>query len=131
MDEADPTVVTPDTADDSNSAAAEVPVGEGEVTVGGAVGRYIVLAPIGKGGSGVVYAAFDPRLDRKIALKLVQPSPRGHERLLREAQALAQLSHPNVVAVYDAGTFGSRVFVAMELVEGTTLRRWQREEARP
>jgi tetratricopeptide (TPR) repeat protein len=98
---------------------------------GAAVGRYVVLDRIGAGGMGVVYAAWDPELERRIALKLLRPERFGSEpdrlRLLREAQALARLTHPNVVAVHDAGTFGDRVFVAMELVEGRTLRQWLAE----
>ena len=80
---------------------------------GATVGRYVVLDRLGAGGMGVVYAAYDPELDRKVALKLLRagaPSAAsaGRARLLREAQALARLSHPNVVAVYDVGTFGER-----------------------
>jgi len=101
---------------------------------GAAVGRYVILDRIGAGGMGVVYAAYDPELDRKVALKLLRPERFGSEpdrlRLLREAQALARLTHPNVVAVHDAGTFGDQVFVAMELVEGKTLRQWLAEEPR-
>ncbi|MFL6260589.1 MAG: protein kinase domain-containing protein [Thermoanaerobaculia bacterium] len=101
---------------------------------GATVGRYVVLDRIGAGGMGVVYAAYDPELDRRVAVKLLRPdrfsSEAGRLRLLREAQALARLTHPNVVAVYDAGTFGERVFVAMELVEGETLRQWLRAEPR-
>jgi serine/threonine protein kinase len=104
---------------------------------GTSVGRYLVLQRIGAGGMGVVYAAFDPELDRKVALKLLQAdalegerTSRGHARLVREAQAMAKLSHPNVVAVHDVGTFGSRVFVAMEFVAGTTLTQWM-ETPRP
>jgi serine/threonine protein kinase/tetratricopeptide (TPR) repeat protein len=95
--------------------------------------RYIVQAELGRGGMGVVYRAYDPELDRRLALKLIHERERdalGSERLLREAQALAQLSHPNVVAVYDVGTFGSSVFMTMELVEGLTLRAWLRETRR-
>lgn len=102
---------------------------------GAAVGRYVILDPVGAGGMGVVYAAYDPELDRRVALKLLAPERSGGEpgrlRLLREAQALARLAHPNVVAVHDAGTFGERVFVALELVEGETLGRWLRAEPRP
>jgi tetratricopeptide (TPR) repeat protein/predicted Ser/Thr protein kinase len=101
---------------------------------GAAVGRYVILDRIGSGGMGVVYAAYDPELDRRVALKLLRTdrfsSESGCSRLLREAQALARLTHPNVVAVHDAGTFGDRVFVAMELVEGETLQRWLEEGAR-
>jgi tetratricopeptide (TPR) repeat protein len=93
---------------------------------GALVGRYVILERIGAGGMGVVYAAYDPELDRKVAVKLLRRDrlPRDADRRLREAQALARLTHPNVVAVHDAGTFGDRVFLAMELVEGETLRRW-------
>jgi eukaryotic-like serine/threonine-protein kinase len=102
---------------------------------GATVGRYVVLDRLGAGGMGVVYAAYDPELDRRVALKLLRPDRFGGEagrpRLLREAQALARLTHPNVVAVHDAGTFGDRVFVAMELVEGETLRQWLGAGPRP
>ncbi len=103
---------------------------------GASVGRYLVLDAIGRGGMGVVYAGYDPELDRKVALKLLRPDRTGSSgegdrlRLLREAQAIARLSHPNVVAVYDTGTFDDRVFVAMELVEGRNLRQWLVEERR-
>jgi tetratricopeptide (TPR) repeat protein len=85
---------------------------------------------------GVVYAAYDPELDRKVALKLLRPDRTGaaaeeHRlRLQREAQAIARLSHPNVVAVFDAGMLGDQVFVAMEFVEGKTLREWLKAEPR-
>jgi tetratricopeptide (TPR) repeat protein len=98
------------------------------------VGRYVVLDVLGEGGMGVVYAAYDPELDRKIAIKLLQAAhgeseSGGQAWLLREAQAMARLSHPNVIAVHDVGTLsGDRVFVAMELVDGMTLRAWLREE---
>jgi len=99
------------------------------LTRGALVGRYVVLETLGVGGTGVVYAAYDPELNRKVALKLLRSAAfdRSHElrgRLLREAQALARLSHPNVVAVYDVGTFGPSVFIAMELIEGATLGAW-------
>jgi serine/threonine protein kinase/tetratricopeptide (TPR) repeat protein len=92
------------------------------------VGRYVLLDPIGSGAMGVVYSAYDPELDRKLALKILHPS-RGdaaatHDRLRREAQALARLTHPNVVTVHDVGTHAGRVFVAMEFVAGETLRAW-------
>ncbi|WP_428261844.1 tetratricopeptide repeat protein [Haliangium sp.] len=101
--------------------------------VGTSVGRYVVLGALAVGGMGVVYTAYDPELDRKVALKLMRVNPgrsvdKACARLLREAQALARLAHPNVIAVYDAGRLGEQVFVAMELVEGVTLRRWLDEE---
>ena len=102
------------------------------------VGRYVIIDVLGKGGMGVVYTAFDPELDRKVAVKLLQASAgagsTGGDQawLLREAQAMARLSHPNVIAVHDVGTLpGDRVFVAMELVDGATLRAWVRTEPRP
>jgi eukaryotic-like serine/threonine-protein kinase len=93
------------------------------------IGRYRVEARLGDGGMGTVYAAYDPQLDRRVAVKLVHPELAqrgGIERLLREGRALARLQHPNVVAVHDAGTDGDRVYVAMELVEGETLGAWLR-----
>ena len=95
------------------------------------IGRYLVIDRIGAGGMGVVYRAYDPELDRRIAIKLLHISPsagksssRPRARLLREAQALAQLSHPNVIAIHDVGTYDDDVFIAMELVDGRTLRKW-------
>jgi serine/threonine protein kinase len=83
-----------------------------ELTRGTCIDRYVILDKIGEGGMGIVYKAYDPELDRQIAVKLLIMKPcegedtTGHRsRLLREAQALAKLSHPNVVAVYDVGTF--------------------------
>jgi Flp pilus assembly protein TadD len=98
------------------------------------VDRYVVLDQIGSGGLGVVYAAYDPELDRKVALKLVNPArltPQAAARMQREAQAMAKVRHPNVVAVHDAGPHGEGVFIAMELVEGVTLSAWKRAQERP
>jgi serine/threonine protein kinase len=102
---------------------------------GASIGRYTILALVGKGGMGEVYAAYDPELDRKVALKLLLGSRLGGDgrsqaRLLREAKAIAKLSHGNVVVVHDAGTFQDRVFVAMEFVEGRTLKEWLAEAPR-
>jgi len=94
------------------------------------VDRYVVLGSLGTGGMGVVHSAYDPELDRKVALKLVRldeegaNSSAGRARLLREAQALARLSHPNVLTVFDVGTFQDQVFLATELVVGSNLREW-------
>ncbi len=94
------------------------------------IGRYVVIDELGAGGMGVVYSAFDPELDRKVAIKLLQAGHGGSHSggqswLLREAQAMARLAHPNVVAVYDVGAMSDdRVFVAMELIDGATLRQW-------
>jgi tetratricopeptide (TPR) repeat protein len=97
------------------------------------LGRYLVLESIGEGGMGQVFRAFDPKLDRAVAIKLLHPSadPLDHGRLLREAQAMAKLSHPHVVPVFDVGTVDARVFVAMDFVRGPTLRRWLRTGPRP
>ena len=69
------------------------------------VGRYVVLSTVGAGAMGVVLSAYDPDLDRKVALKLLHRRDHGQARLQREAQALAKLSHPNVVQIYEVGTF--------------------------
>ena len=94
----------------------------GSLHPGSRVDRYQILGRVGRGGMGEVYAAYHPDLDRRIALKVVhEPGPGTAERrarLLREARAIARLSHPNVVAVHDAGTFGDRVYIAMEFVDG-------------
>ncbi|HVE87032.1 MAG TPA: serine/threonine-protein kinase, partial [Myxococcales bacterium] len=103
---------------------------------GAMLGRYLVLHPLGEGGMGIVYSAYDPELDRKVAVKLISASASedlagdGQARLLREAQAMARVSHPNVIAVYDVGTLSNRVFVAMELVDGGTLKDWVRQKKR-
>lgn len=89
------------------------------------VGRYRVLGRLGQGATGVVYRAHDPSLDREVALKLVTaPDEIRAQAVLAEAHALAKLSHPNVVAVYDAGTIEGAVYIAMELVDGQTLGEW-------
>jgi eukaryotic-like serine/threonine-protein kinase len=120
------------------TAASAPQLAQGSLPVGSAVapgaagdkiGRYIVTSQLGAGGMGVVLAAYDPELDRKVAIKLVRPGgvadPEGlRARMVREAQAMARLQHPNVLAVHDVGTVGSDVFVAMELVDGTTLGAW-------
>jgi tetratricopeptide (TPR) repeat protein len=100
-----------------------------------AIGRYTVLGLTGQGGMGEVYAAYDADLNRRVALKLLRargPSlgAQADARLLREARAMARVSHPNVVTVYDVGTFGGRVFVAMEFIEGSTLKEWLRAKPR-
>jgi predicted Ser/Thr protein kinase len=101
------------------------------LAIGSRVGRFQLEHLLGAGGMGYVYAARDPELDRMVALKLLRPDlessdgqNRLHERLRREAQAMAKLAHPNVVAVHDVGTFEDRVFVAMEYIEGDTLQFW-------
>jgi tetratricopeptide (TPR) repeat protein/predicted Ser/Thr protein kinase len=103
------------------------PTGEAGLRAGDRIGRYVLISSVGQGGMGVVFLAYDPELDRKVALKLLRLGLLGREgkqRLIREAQALARLSHPNVVPVYDVGTVENQAFVAMEYVEGQTLKRW-------
>jgi len=110
--------------------------GEGRSTrqdIPAELGRFVVLHRVGAGGMGVVYAAYDPELDRKVAVKLLHPSLGGGDkedvakaRLLREAQAMARLSHPNVVTVFDVGTRADQVFLAMEFVQGVPLAEWLR-----
>ncbi len=97
--------------------------------------RFVVLHRVGQGAMGVVYAAHDPKLDRKVALKLVDTSGFGSEgvatarsRIEREARAAADLAHPNVVTIYDTGTVGDQVFLAMEFIDGQTLRQWSQAE---
>lgn len=113
--------------------AARIPV---KLERGDTIDRYVILATLGHGGMGVVYAAYDPELDRKIALKLLRPRDNdtsdnaARTRLLREAQALAKLAHPNVVAVYDAGVQEDQVWIAMEYVPGETLSVWAQRQAR-
>jgi tetratricopeptide (TPR) repeat protein len=101
---------------------------------GASVGRFLIVDRLGAGGTGVVYKAFDPKLDRPVLLKLLHAGDGDLEvlrdRLLREAQALGRLSHPNVVAVHDVGTFGGDAFVAMEFVEGATLSQWLEQAPR-
>jgi serine/threonine protein kinase len=99
------------------------------------IGRFTVLRVLGEGGMGIVFAAYDDELDRRVALKLVRPSlypgSNGPTRMLREAQALAKLSHPNVVQVYEVGQVEGQVFLALEFVRGVTLREWLAEASRP
>ena len=98
------------------------------------IGRFVVLEELGRGGMGVVYAAYDGQLDRRVAIKLVHDhgvgDPRQRQRVLDEARALARLSHPNVVHVYDVGEHEERVYLAMEHVPGRTLRAWRAEAPR-
>ncbi|MFP2933416.1 protein kinase domain-containing protein, partial [Pyxidicoccus sp. 3LG] len=111
---------------DADASAASAPLARGAT-----LSRYVVLERIGSGAMGVVYAAYDPELDRQVALKVLRPEGRLVEelrlRLLLEAQALARLSHANVVTVHDVGRYGDGVFLAMELVDGVTLAEWLKQ----
>jgi len=106
-----------------------------EVHPGDHLGRYAVGELLGAGGMGRVFAAVDSALGRTVALKVIRSdreagSPHARSRLLREAQALARLHHPNVVTVHEVGTEAEHLFVAMELVEGQTLAAWLKAEPR-
>ncbi len=119
-------------ADGSTRPAGRNP--EWPPALGSGIGRYLLVAPIGAGANGIVYRAYDPRLKREVALKLLPPPAAGaptdvEERLLAEAEALARLSHPNVVAVFDAG-FDGCVYIAIELVTGQTLAAWRQAQSR-
>ncbi len=97
------------------------------------IGRFVVLRRLGAGAMGEVYAAYDGELDRKVAIKLLRTRPDAEQvqqRLRREAQAIAKLAHPNVVSVFEVGDDDGRLFLVMEMVEGTTLRAWLRERTR-
>jgi tetratricopeptide (TPR) repeat protein len=95
------------------------------------IDRFTVLEKLGSGGGGVVYAAYDPRLDRQVALKLLKPGggtandvEDAKARFIREGKAMARLSHPNVLTVYDVGTHHDQVYLVLELVaEGGPLHR--------
>lgn len=101
------------------------------------IDRYQVESQLGAGGVGVVYAAYDPDLERRVAVKLLRSDrlwsdvKAAQKRLREEAQAMARLAHPNVVTVYDVGEHEGNVFIAMELVHGASLREWVDETARP
>ncbi|MDC0716525.1 serine/threonine-protein kinase [Nannocystis bainbridge] len=95
--------------------------------------RFVVFARLGAGGMGVIYHAYDPRLDRGVAIKLLRPAVTAHgrhRRLLREARAMARLAHPNVVQVFEVGELEEHIYLVMEYVAGQTLRAWLAESPR-
>jgi tetratricopeptide (TPR) repeat protein/predicted Ser/Thr protein kinase len=97
------------------------------------IGRYQIEKLLGTGGMGIVYAAFDPELQRKVAIKLVRPDTTNdalQALMIKEARTLARLSHPNIVAVFDVGKHDDEVYFATELVDGTTLADWQKHRTR-
>ncbi|MEM6289901.1 MAG: protein kinase [Myxococcota bacterium] len=103
--------------------------------VGRQLGRYMVLEHVGAGGMGDVYKAYDAKLKREVAIKLLKRSHAsalgdGATRLMREAQAMAQLSHPNVLPVFDVEEHDGRLFLAMEFVEGETVSAWAKAKPR-
>ncbi|MEZ4426878.1 MAG: serine/threonine-protein kinase [Nannocystaceae bacterium] len=123
-DHAEPQVVGSDTRPLANPAprqhARHAPPGQ--------VGRFAILQRLGAGGMGVVYSAYDETLDRKVAVKVLRADARGgtkaRDRLLREAQVMARLSHPNLVTVHEIGRHEGQVFIAMEFVRGQSLDQW-------
>ncbi|HEU0032202.1 MAG TPA: protein kinase [Kofleriaceae bacterium] len=113
----------------ATSAAPATPV----AAVDSTLGRYKIERELGAGGMGVVHAAFDPDLERRVALKVLRSEgvgAEGRQRLLREARAMARLVHANVVTVHEVGSANGRDYVAMELVEGETLADWLRATPR-
>jgi tRNA A-37 threonylcarbamoyl transferase component Bud32/tetratricopeptide (TPR) repeat protein len=101
------------------------------------IGPYLILEPLGEGGMGTVHTAYHPELDRKVAIKLLRTEKESSEsaaeyqaRLLREAQAMARLDHPNVVAVHDVGRHENKVYLVMDRVEGATLKDWLAQKRR-
>ena len=115
-----PTNVGPRTAVSPSNSTAD----PGTVSTSARLGRFYVLHKLGEGGMGVVYVGYDEGLDRKVALKLLHRGTLQGEWLRREGQALARLAHPNIVAVHEVGEHDGRLFLAMELIEGLTLRAW-------
>jgi eukaryotic-like serine/threonine-protein kinase len=128
--------LTPDALDDSTLDAVMMRNAVRQRLVGGPaqvflLDRFMVLERIGHGGMGVVYEAYDPKLERKVALKVLRSSTGeegtvARQRMLREARALAKLSHPHVVPVFEVGEHDEHVFIAMELVRGPTLHDFAR-----
>ncbi len=122
------TLVEGDAGPSKSEAAGPAPLAPGD-----RIGRYVIVDPVGKGGMGTVYRAYDPELDRRIAIKLLHERLSGGvgaSRMLREAQAMAKISHPHVVAVHDVGTARGRVYIAMEFVDGQTVGRWLKADER-
>jgi len=122
---------------DANTLASYEDAGRGarmdpplpSAAIGPRIGRYELLSKLGEGGMGEVFSGYDRELDRRVALKVVRSlradDDLSQARMHREAQALARLSHPNVVQIHDVGEIGGQLFVAMEYVKGETLRTWQ------
>lgn len=134
MEDATEAGLPPDEDDDAGDAYWDLKT-QGPLPRGFSVGRYTVLEHLASGGMGSVYAAYDPDLDRRVALKVIRTDSRIAAddlrwRLLREAQAMARLNHPNVAVVHEVGTFSGHVFLAMEYVEGGNFREWLNQKSR-
>jgi hypothetical protein len=112
-------------------AADAAPAGDTVLRTGDTVARYRIDGFLGRGGMGVVYRARDPDLDRALAIKLVGSRRIGVDRMMREAQAMARLDHPNVVPIFDVGMHGDQLFLAMPFLAGGTLGEWCRAAPRP
>jgi serine/threonine protein kinase len=120
----------PDRAPTTPTVAAE------NAAAPGRIGRYTVLGPIGQGGMGIVVRALDPQLRREVAIKLLRPGRGGlaeemQARMLREARAMAALSHPNVVPIYDIGEHDGGLYIAMQFLAGANMSGWLRREKPP
>lgn len=129
------TAAPPDSHSRGHRSSPELDAQERRLEAGDTIGRNLVLSVLGSGAMGVVYEAFDPDLDRRLAIKLMRTAPAegsqstqasegDRARMLAEARALAKIAHPNVITIYDVGIFDDQVFMAMELVDGQTLRDW-------
>lgn len=115
------------TLDDPEASERRIPAAEGRFSIG----RFLIIGRLGEGAMGEVYSAYDPDLDRKVAVKFVRSLPgdpfQTVARVRQEAQALAKVSHPNVVQVHEVGESQGRIFIVMELVDGGSLAEWQEE----
>src|SRR5436190_1407404 len=117
----------PRSADDARALTTSRILSARMISRGSKIGRFTVVTELGSGGMGAVYAAHDPQLDRQVALKVLRDASGGEEdrvRLMREGQAMARVTHPNVITVYEVGTEGDSVFLAQELLDGGTLKAW-------
>ena len=117
-----------------DSTSTTEPRSPGDAEPGTRIGRFTLSRVLGEGGMGVVYEAYDDRLERRVAIKLLRGSARldseASQRMRREAQALARLSHPNVVGVFEVDEYEGRLYLAMEYLEGETLSKWLRSVPR-
>ena len=135
-DAAEPAEASDDTVQVGASTPSVAPASPDPLP-GTAFDRYVVLEKVGTGGMGAVYRAYDPKLRREVALKLLRLArndadrDKARVRHVREAQAMARMSHPNVLPVYDADAAGDQLFITMEFVDGQTLEEWSEAEERP